>query len=268
VDEHAVRAVTGSLEHRRLGPVVGLGTWRTFGADRALARRVVDAALEAGTRVFDTSPMYGAAEESLADALRERRDSAVVAEKIWAGTSAEGEAQLEAQLRWFGRIEIEQIHNLVAWEEQLAVLEEARDAGAVDRLGVTHYSRSAFGELARALQTGHFDCVQLPLNPLERDCERELLPLAAELGIPVIVMRPLGSGSGLVERQVPQDALRELGVETWAQALLKWALSDERVDVVIPATKRPERARENAAAGAPPFLDDAQRRLVERLATG
>jgi diketogulonate reductase-like aldo/keto reductase len=119
------------------------------------------------------------------------------------------------------------------------------------------------------MQTGHVDTVQLPLNPLERECERELLPLAAELGIAVIVMRPLGgSGSRLAARQVAAGALRELGVETWAQALLKWALSDGRVDLVIPATKRPERARENAAAGEPPFFDDSQRRLVERLASG
>jgi len=257
------------VDERRLGPVVGLGTWSTFGGDRAAARAVVGAALDAGTRVFDTSPMYGAAEESLADALAGRRGEAVVAEKIWARSPAEGEQQLEAQLRWFGRVEIEQIHNLVGWEEQLAVLEEARDADLVDRLGVTHYSSAAFGELARALKTGHFDTVQLPLNPLERDSERELLPLAAELGIAVIVMRPLGgAGSGLAARQVPPEALAELGVETWAQALLKWTLSDERVDVVIPATKRPERARENAAAGEPPFLEDSQRRLVERLAVG
>src|SRR6202023_1504882 len=46
------------------------------------------------------------------------------------------------------------------------------------------------GELARALRTGHFDAVQLPLNPLERESERELLPLAAKLGIAVLVMRP------------------------------------------------------------------------------
>jgi diketogulonate reductase-like aldo/keto reductase len=85
----------------------------------------------------------------------------------------------------------------------------------------------------------------------------------------VIVMRPLGgSGSGLAARQVPPEALAELGVETWPQALLKWALSDERVDLVIPATKRPGRVRENAAAGEPPFLDDSQRRFVERLAVG
>jgi aryl-alcohol dehydrogenase-like predicted oxidoreductase len=60
--------------------------------------------------------------------------------------------------------------------------------------------------------------------------------------------------------------LAELGVETWAQALLKWALSDERVDLVIPATKSPERARSNAKAGSPPWFDAEQRRLVERWA--
>jgi diketogulonate reductase-like aldo/keto reductase len=60
--------------------------------------------------------------------------------------------------------------------------------------------------------------------------------------------------------------LADFGVRTWAQALLKWALSDERVDVVIPATVDPEHARENAAAGARPWLGPEERRLVERLA--
>jgi aryl-alcohol dehydrogenase-like predicted oxidoreductase len=60
--------------------------------------------------------------------------------------------------------------------------------------------------------------------------------------------------------------LRAFGVETWGQALLKWALSDERIDLVIPATTSPEHARSNAAAGAPPWLGPAERELVERLA--
>ena len=252
---------------RRLGPVVGLGTWNTFGGDRVTARAVVEAALDAGTRVFDSSPMYGGAEASLGAALEGRRREAVVATKIWADSAAEGRRQFDAQLRFFGRVEIEQIHNLAAWEEHLPWLEEERDAGRIGLLGVTHYASSAFGELARALRTGRFDAVQLPLNPCEREAERELLPLAAELGVAVLAMRPLGgSRSGLAARQVPAEALRELGVATWAQALLRWALSDERVDLVIPATRRPERARENAAARDRPFLDASQRSLVERYA--
>jgi diketogulonate reductase-like aldo/keto reductase len=256
------------MEERRLGPVVGLGTWNTFGGDTSAAAAVLGAALEAGVRLVDSSPMYGGAEAALGTALAGRRESVRVATKIWARTIEEGQAQYEAQRRWFGRIELEQVHNLLSWRDHLGWLERERAEGRVDFLGVTHFQASAFDEVARALRTGKFDAVQLPYNPRERDCERELLPLAAELGLPVIVMRPLGEG-GLL-RRVPSSEqlvpLRPLGVESWAQALLKWALSDGRVDVVIPGTRNPAHAEENSTAGSPPWFGAAERRLVERLA--
>lgn len=252
------------MEERHLGPVVGLGTWNTFDSDERSARTVVDAALDAGCRVFDSSPMYHGAEAALGAALSARRADVTVATKIWARSVEEGREQYRRQQEWFGRIELEQIHNLVAWEEQLRWLERERDEGRIDRVGVTHYSPSAFDELARALRTGRFDAVQVPLNPHERECERELLPLAAELGVAVIVMRPLGAG-GLLGRAVPAGVLTELGVDSWPEALLKWALSDERVDVVIPASRNPERVRANAAAGSPPWFDAEHRELVERV---
>jgi diketogulonate reductase-like aldo/keto reductase len=253
------------MDERRLGPVIGLGTWNTFGSDARLARTVVDAALDAGCRAFDSSPMYGGTEASLGAALAGRRDEATVATKIWTGSVDEGREQYRRQREWFGRVEIEQIHNLVAWEQHAEWLEQERVEGRNYRLGVTHYSPSAFRELGRALRSGRFDTVQVPLNPHERECEREILPLATELGIAVSVMRPLGEGA-LVRRTVPKEMLAQLGVESWAQALLKWTLSDERVDLVIPATRDPEHVRENAAAGDPPWFDAEQRRLVERLA--
>jgi diketogulonate reductase-like aldo/keto reductase len=256
------------MEERRLGPVVGLGTWSTFEGDASLARDVVGAAIDARSRVVDTSPMYRAAEASMSGIVRDRRGEIDVATKIWARSLDEGRRQYERQVAWFGRVEIEQIHNLVLWREHLDWLEAERDAGRVDRLGVTHYSAASFDELGEALETRRFDTVQLPLNPHERESERRLLPLAAELGVPVIVMRPLG-GEGSVIRQPDTselEPLREFGVETWQQALLKWALSDERVDLVIPATRVPEHARSNAAAGEPPWFGAEERALVERLA--
>jgi diketogulonate reductase-like aldo/keto reductase len=253
------------VEERRLGPVIGLGTWNTFGGDASLAARVVGAALDAGCRLLDSSPMYGGAEGSVGAALRNRRDGVRVATKIWSPSTDAGREQFRHQLEWFGRVDIEQIHNLAAWRDHLPWLEHERDAGRISELGVTHYSPRAFDELASALQTGRFDVVQLPLNPHERECERELLPLAAELGIKVIVMRPLGEGT-LVRRSPPADVLAELGVESWAEALLKWSLSDPRVDVVIPATRDPDHARANARAGEPPWFGTEERQLVERLA--
>jgi len=256
------------MEERRLGPVVGLGTWNTFGGDVSVAADVLDAVLDAGIGLVDTSPMYGGAEAALGAVLAGRRDSVRIATKIWARTVEEGRSQYEAQRRWFGRVEIEQVHNLVSWRDHLPWLEHERGEGRVDLLGVTHYQASAFEEVARALRTGKFDAVQLPYNPQERDCERELLPLAAELGLPVIVMRPLGEGSLLRRAPSPQalDPLRPFGVESWPQALLKWALSDDRVDVVIPGTGDPAHVAENGAAGSPPWFGLEERRLVERLA--
>lgn len=257
------------MEERRLGPVVGLGTWNTFAGDVGRARGVVSAALDAGVRVFDSSPMYGEAQSSLGAALAERRAEAVVATKIWTRSPVQARQQLEEQLGFFGRVELEQVHNLAGWREHLPWLEDELAAGRIGRLGVTHFSPAAFGELAEALRTRRFGAVQLPLNPRERSCERELLPLAAELGIPVLVMRPLGEGA-LMRRPPRAEALAPLadfGIETWSQALLKWALSDERVDLVLPATRNPEHARENARAGSPPWLGPDERRLVERLAS-
>ena len=257
------------MEERRLGPVVGLGTWNTFDGDEELARGVVGAALAAGVRCVDTSPMYGGAERALGAALDGRRGDASVLTKIWTASAEEARRQLSRQLGWYGRVDVQQVHNLVAWREHLPWLERERDAGRIGRIGVTHWSPSAFDELETALRTGRFETLQVPLNPRERECERRLLPLARELGVAVIVMEPLGSGSLL--RTPPSheqlEPLRPFGVETWPQALLKWALSDERVDLVIPATRRPERVRENAAAGEPPFLGSEERAYVERLAS-
>jgi diketogulonate reductase-like aldo/keto reductase len=81
-------------------------------------------------------------------------------------------------------------------------------------------------------------------------------------------MRPFGEGALMRRPPSPEalEPLREYGVESWAQALLKWALSDRRCTVAIPATSRPERMTENAAAGGPPWLGPDERTLVERLA--
>src|SRR3954449_1368735 len=117
------------MDTRRLGrsgielPVIGMGTWQTLDLpphEQPLAGAVVATALESGTRVFDSSPMYGHAEEVLGRALDGHRDEAFVATKTWSPTQRAAEARFEDQLRFFaGHIELMQIHNLVDWEERL-----------------------------------------------------------------------------------------------------------------------------------------------------
>ena len=97
---------------------------------------------------------------------------------------------------------------------------------------------------------------------------RTVLPLGDELGLGVLLMRPLGEGE--LMRRPPSPAelapLRPFGVTTWAQALLKWGLSDPRVHVSLTATSQPGRLTENATAGSPPWFGAQERAYVLRLA--
>ncbi len=265
------------METRRLGtdgpevPVVGMGTWRTLdvsGPDEPARHAVVREALDAGCAIMDSSPMYGHAERVLGDGLAGRRDEAFVATKVWTPDPQEAQRQIAHALGRFGRVECYQLHNLVAWRDHLPVLEALRDEGRIDVIGATHYAPAAFGELGTVMRTGRVGMVQVPYNPHERDIEREILPLATELGLGVLVMRPLGGGP--LAARAPSarelEPLAAFGVTTWAQALLKWALSDPRVTAVIPATSQPGRMSENAKAGVGPWFGRDERALVARLA--
>ncbi len=262
------------MERREFGrtgravSVIGMGTWKVFdvpGPDETAASRVLRAGFDAGITVVDSSPMYGRSEAVLGRVLGERRPDAFVATKIWTPSPDEGRAQLERQLGFYGgRVDLEQVHNLVSWREHLGWLEAERDSGRVGLLGATHWNESAFDELELVMRSGRTDAVQVPYNPFERRAGDRILPLAEELGLGVVAMRPFGEGE-LLPGPEP-EAVAELGVTTWPQALLKWTLSDRRVHVAIPATSSPEHVLQNAAAGDPPWFDPDQRRHVARLA--
>lgn len=262
------------MQARRLGrdgpelPIIGLGTWRVFDLPDAAqpeASAVVDAAWAAGVRVVDSSPMYGRAERVLGRALAGRREEAFVATKIWASDPDEGRRQFRDQLGWFGgRIDLLQVHNLSDWRRQLDWMERERDTGRIGRLGATHYSASAYDALETVLRTGRLDAVQVPWNPRERAAERRILPLAADLGLGVIAMRPFGEG-GLLGRPFPPE-LADAGLTGWADALLRWCLADPRITVAIPATISPAHAAANARAADAPPLDDGLRERIARLA--
>jgi diketogulonate reductase-like aldo/keto reductase len=245
-------------------PTIGLGTWRTF--DTSEDRRpLVKAALDAGIDLFDSSPMYGRAEAALAKAIGDWRDRILVATKIWTHDRDEGRKQADYALRLFGHVDVHQVHNLVNVPAQLALLEGLKEQGKVRAIGATHYLESAFGDLAQLMASGRIDMVQIPYNPLRRAAERELLPLAESMGLGVFVLSPLQDG--ILNQRPKREELEELGVETWAQAVLKWVASDRRVSAVLTATRQIDHVNENGQAGHPPFFNEAQRDLVVSIAS-
>ena len=257
------------MDRRRLGrtgitvPAIGMGTWRTFDTDDD-RRPLVDVAIDSGINLFDSSPMYGRAETTLARALEGIRERVIVATKIWTASAEEGQAQADHALRLFGHVDVYQVHNLVNVPAQLAMLERLKGEGKVRAVGATHYQESAFRDLAALMRSKRLNMIQIPYNPLRRTAERELLPLAESLGLGVLVMSPLQQG--ILDRTPSPEQLKELGVATWAQAILKWVASDTRVSTVLTATHQVDHVRENAVAGGLPFFTLEQRALVVRIA--
>lgn len=117
--------------------------------------------------------------------------------------------------------------------------------------------------------TGRIDVVQVLYNPAQREAEQAILPLVGELGLGVLLMRPLGEGHlpGRPPGPAALEPLRPSGVTTWAQALIKWGLSDSRVHISLAATAQPGRVAENAAAGSPPWFGPDERTYIQRRAT-
>jgi aryl-alcohol dehydrogenase-like predicted oxidoreductase len=257
------------VDRRRLGrtslevPAVGMGTWRTFDTDED-RRPLVEAAIDSGIDLFDSSPMYGKAEATLARALDGLRNRVLVATKIWTASAEEGRAQAEHALRLFGLVDVYQVHNLVNVPAQLALLEGLKEQGKVRAVGATHYQEPAFPDLVALMKTNRLDMIQIPYNPLRRTAEREVLPLAESMGLGVFVMSPLQHG--ILGRRPSASQLEELGVETWAQAIVKWIAGDPRVSTVLTATQNLDHLRESARAGDPPFFTPEQRELVVRIA--
>lgn len=266
------------MERRKLGrtglvvPTVGLAAYRAFNvhsdAARARCEAVVDAALEGGANFFDTSPMYGHAEAVLADTLGERRRKALVATKVWGRIRALGEQQIERSLTWFERIDLYIVHNLLGIDEHMPYLRHLQQGGRVRAIGASHYLLSALPELLSLVRTRSIDVVQVPYHPLARDIERDILPETDRRGVGVIAGNPFANGR-LLSNPPPPEALAplaRLGVHTWAQALLKWVLSDPRVQAVVASTTSADHMRENLAAGRPPWFSGDERTYVRKLA--
>ena len=253
-------------------PAIGLGTWQTFdvgedAAQRAPLREVLRTFFEGGSRLIDSSPMYGRSEAVVGDLLRGTpwAARAFVATKVWTSGRAEGVAQMEeSERRLGGRIDLMQIHNLVDWQSHLPTLRTWKEQRRIRYTGVTHYAPTAFDELERILRHERVDFVQLPYSIGVREAERRLLPAARDTGTAVIVMRPFEAGALLRElktKPLPGFA-GELGATSWPQLLLKWILAHPAVTVVIPATSSPRHAADNLGAGVGRLPDERQRAQI------
>ncbi len=240
-------------------PLIGLGTSRTFevgesSAERAPLKEVLEGFFAAGARLIDTSPMYGSAEAVLGELMTpDMHRRAFLATKVWTRGARSGIEQMthSAQLLQSARLDLIQVHNLLDLDTHLKTLHEWQESGRVRYIGVTHYTVSAHAELARVLAREQLDFVQFNYSPVTRDAEKELLPLAAERGVAVLVNRPFEDGAlfqAVRGKPLPAWAA-ELDAASWGQLALKYIAAHPAVTCIIPATGKLAHLQDNLAAG-------------------
>lgn len=257
-------------------PAVGLGSWITFnvGADpqaRARCTDVVRAFFADGGRLIDSSPMYGSSQPVIGEALARLGMPRALfsAEKVWTGSGARGPAQIEASRAHWGvpRFDLLQVHNLLAWEEQLPLLQRMKAEGSLRYVGISTSEGRRHDEVERILRTQRVDFVQLTYNPLDREAEQRLLPLAQERGVAVLANRNFREGQltrALARHPLPAWAGPEAGATRWAQLILKFVLAHPAITCAIPATRQVAHVRENLAAARGPLPDAALRERIAR----
>ena len=258
-------------------PAVGLGTWQSFdvadnAVERAPAKEVLRLFAAAGGRVVDSSPMYGSAEAVVGDLAVELGVQARLfyATKVWTRGREAGIAQMETSLKRLrvARLDLMQVHNLLDAATHLATLREWKERGRVRYIGITHYHSGAYGELERYMKSASPDFVQLNYSLAEREADQRLLPLAANLGIAVLVNRPFAEGALFARvrgRPLPSWA-KDIGCESWGAFFLKWILGHPAVTCAIPATRNPQHAVENLGAASGEIPDATlRRRMLEAL---
>lgn len=254
-------------------PAVGLGTWITFnvGDNQRLLDNCADvmaAFFQNGGAMIDSSPMYGSSQNTVGYGLNKlnARDQVFSADKIWTRDDDDGreQARQSADLWQVDRFDLLQVHNLVSWQAHLDTLKAMRDEGAVRTIGITTSHGRRHGEIERIMSSEPIDFVQLTYNPVDREAEDRLLPLAREKGVGVIVNRPFQRGA-LTQRLASEplpDWASEVGAGSWAQLILKFILSHPAVTCTIPATTRVDHVTENLAAAREPLPDPEFRRRI------
>jgi diketogulonate reductase-like aldo/keto reductase len=256
-------------------PVIGLGTYEVFDHSStpdaiAQSREIVDILLGEGGSLLDTSPMYNRSEKVMGDIIDagSQRDAMFIATKVWTNGRESGIRQMNrsAELMNIGVIDLMQVHNLRDTNVHMNTIRDWQEQGRIRYNGLTHYTASAHRRLATAMQEHRPEFIQINYSLGEREADQRLLPLAADMGIAVLINRPYQAGR--LFRAVSGKALPDWATgfaASWGQFFLKWIISHPAVTCAIPATSKPHHMIDNAEAGFGPLPDEATRQRMVRF---
>jgi aryl-alcohol dehydrogenase-like predicted oxidoreductase len=268
--ELITRATPGSGEQL---PAVGLGTAYVFDRDdeatRQKAAAVVEALVAGGGSLIDTSSVYGDAEAVLGAVIAsgQLREKLFIATKLELPDAAElkrSQTRLKTE-----KFDLLQLHNVRDPQQSLEQFRSWKEQGACRYIGITSTRHADFPAVEAMLRREKPDFVQVDYSVDDREAEKRILPLAAEVKCGVLTALPFGRGR--LFRAVHGKALPDWAkgfAGSWAQFFLKYLLGDPRVTAVIPGTADAAHMTDNLGAMRGPLPDaDQRQRMAEFVAS-
>jgi aryl-alcohol dehydrogenase-like predicted oxidoreductase len=248
-------------------PPVGLGTAEVFDtADTATLQKasaVLRALIDNGGKLIDTASTYGDAERILGDVIGPAglRSRFFIATKLESPDVEELKRSLNRLQT--AKLDLLQLHNVRNPLQSLGAFRDWKTQGVCRYVGITSTSHGAFAAVESILGREKPDFVQIDYSVDDREAERRILPLAAEVRAGVLTAVPFGRGRlfrAVRERPLPDWAQGFAG--SWAQFFLKYLLGDPRVTAVIPGTADAAHMTDNLGAMRGPLPDPDQRRQM------
>ena len=248
-------------------PPVGLGTAEVFDvADTSTLKKagaVVRALIGNGGKLIDTASTYGDAERILGDVI----GPAALRGNLFIATKLES-ADVEELKRSLNRLQtamldLLQLHNVRNPQQSLGAFRDWKAQGVCRYVGITSTSHGAFAAVEAILGREKPDFVQIDYSIDDREAERRILPLAAEVKTGVLTAVPFGRGRlfrAVRDRPLPDWA--KSFAASWAQFFLKYLLGDPRVTAVIPGTADAAHMTDNLGAMRGALPDPDQRRQM------
>lgn len=261
-------------------PAVGLGSSANFAQiarneDMDALRGVLSTLYDMGGRVFDTAPSYGVSEQVSAQVAQELN---ITEDLFWAtklnvaprgGGSANPQRarqQVEDSFQRVGKpvIDLIQVHNMGAPDVQLPILREYKEEGRIRYMGITTTFPNQYQSLIDVMQNEELDFIGIDYAVDNRSVEQDILPLAMDRGIAVLVYLPFGRSRlwSRVSGQTLPDYAQEFDASTWAQFFLKFIISHPAVTAATPSTSRPTNMADNIGGMIGRLPDEAMRRRM------
>jgi aryl-alcohol dehydrogenase-like predicted oxidoreductase len=258
-------------------PVIGLGTnqYSVTAAEELAARKEVLLNMpKLGGRLVDTARSYGEAEVVIGQLVKElgNRDQLFLATKTpLRGDLSQPAAVVEESFKRLqvDRIDLLQIHSFYGLNELFPALREFKQAKKVRYIGVTTWTDGQYPQLKQAIAKLPLDFIQVDYSIDNRGAGDEILPMAKDKGIAVLINVPLGGRRGSVLSRLAGKPLppwaSDVDATSWAQLLLKYNISHSAVTAVIPGTTKLAHLEDNQRAGRGRLPDAAMRRKIEEF---